>query len=100
MTVVCPPVDDAAVEELWTSIDCPVMEAIVPKAPGMVAGLVEGVELAAVDLVALAADDPPPQAANTRATPPRSVTTANHRPPTTEVLPGVVVELDGENGEG
>jgi hypothetical protein len=82
LTVVCPPVeaDEAAV--LCTSIDCPAMEATVPKAPGGVAGRPDGVELEELDLlVLLAAEDPPPQAARASAAPPRTASTENRLTP-------------------
>jgi len=98
LTVVCPPAADEDAGA-WTSIDCPVMEAMVPKAPGMAAGADEGVELDEDDFTALTADDPPPHAANIRAAPPKIAIMATRRcqpvemePPGAEVgLGGVVV---------
>jgi hypothetical protein len=75
LTVVCPPVEAADAAVLCTSIDCPVIEAMVPKAPGGVAGRADGAELEEVDLLALAAEDPPPQAARASAALPRTAST-------------------------
>lgn len=97
MTVVCPPVEAADAAVLWTSSDWPAMEAMVPKAPGGVAGRPAGVELEEVDLLALAAEDPPPQAARASAALPRTASTENLR----NLAPWLAgrVGPDVENGE-
>jgi hypothetical protein len=56
-------------------MDCPAMEATVPKAPGGAAGRPERAEVEEVEPAVLAADDPPPQAASASAAPPRTANT-------------------------
>jgi hypothetical protein len=98
LTVVCPPVEAADEAVLWTSRDWPVMEATVPKAPGGVAGRPEPAAVEEVELLELAAVDPPPQAARARAAPPRMVST--HSRLARGARPPGVVGPDVGNGVG